>query len=178
MSDKTNIKVEVEGDFLQYDYDKEEVINKPIHYYVNAVLFYPYSDRDNYTQFREEPVELLAESIESLYEDMAKCVIDHEIDGEKRCRDWGESHLSGLYTVEFSDLFIKVGYYSGERMKATKTYRNIGAARDAAKEKERIEKEVAEKAYRERLEKDKERRDKEEYERLSKKFNKTNQLFQ
>lgn len=164
--DKTEIKVLVETDFLAWDEDGP--IKQPM-YFVRFTKFYPYKDRDNYLCHREETDYLQSDSIDKLYEQMGKLVVDFMIYAEKQ-NSWNSPRDE--FTIEFSNIYIEVESYNQERMKNSEEYKNIGAAKERARIKELEEKAKEEKRRQEWVAAEREKRDREEFERLSKKYSK------
>jgi hypothetical protein len=146
-------------------------------YQVHYIQTYLYYDNDNYLCSSDDgslEEYLCADSIEELYEKMAKCLVDWKITGEERCKnDSFGLYAKDTFDVEFSPIYIYVDEYSSEKLKATKTYQEIGVARDIAKKK-REEKEKADalrRAENARILKEKE--EKAIYNRLKKKYEKS-----
>lgn len=137
-------------------------------YAVHATKCTPYRDDDNYIAYEDEMDVLYADSLEELYEQMAKMVVNHMLYGEK----YAETTYTkaGQYTVEFSEIYVVVGNYNEAMLKATKVYQEIGLVR----EKKRIEDEKRKEEERKRIEecqkKEQEERDKREFARLCQKF--------
>jgi len=146
-----------------------------LEYGVYATTCTPYRG-DRHVQIQKDEPELIsAPSIEELYERMAKCRIDHMLRGEKDIRE-SHRHLypnaQDDYTVEFTPIFVVVEWFSKDKLEESKTYQDIGKARDEARAAEKHAQEVEAKRLAEWRKADQERRDREEFERLSKKFSK------
>lgn len=133
-----------------------------------------YAGDDNYKSehIHDNDLILEADSIEALYEQMAKERVGWILHAEKRCKKDVRKSMEDFF-VRFSNIYVEVEDFSNEKLEATKTYQERGAARDAFWKRER---EQQEKERQRRIEwgaKQKEERDKAEFIRLSKKFGKT-----
>lgn len=163
------IKLEIEEDFMAYEPGGEPW--RPM-FCVTAQRLRPYYDDSNYRCFeRSDPETLRAETIDELYELMAKERVEHTLRGEGDSRTgYGRQVSADDYTVEFSNLFIEVENYDEARLKNTTCYQNIGAARDERRAREKAEAERQKKLWAEAEAKRIEQHERDEFVRLSKKF--------
>ncbi len=158
-------EIEIEDSVAPYG-DPDE---KPL-YSVNVTESHDYRDNDNYRCTREDsPYSISAESIEELYELMGDYKVAFMLKNETANNDrW--SDYKDPYEVKFSNIFIEVAAYDESKMKASKKFQEIGAAREkkAAADAERARLEAIQVAkYRAE---EKEKHDREEYQRLRQKF--------
>lgn len=161
------VELEINDDLLWLGENDEDQI--PV-YSVRCIKSSPYKDQDNYLCHREVIEELSAASIRGLYEQMGKMVVDHMIHGEKENKRDPWEHPLDEFIVEFSNIYVEVETYDKERMKASEEYKNIGAAKEAARAREAAEKAKEEERVRKWRIRQQEIKDREDYERLRKKF--------
>lgn len=168
-----NMKFElnVHPDFID-DWSDEE--DKPfLQYTVTAKREYPYRDDNNYRRTGNHgEYEHSSDTLDGLYEIMARDTIDYRLMVEKDGLNKWEGYDIEDYKVTFSDIYVKVQPYEEFRMKATETYQKLGAERDRMLEQKKIITAAEAKRTAEYQAKQKEEFEKREFERLSKKFNK------
>lgn len=148
-----------------------------IEYSVLVKRCYEGRDNDNYPKTYVEDDDLIsADSLDKLYEKMAKEYVDWKLEGEKRLKRkprWSsDPQTLDDYFVEFGDIHIIVEEYDEDKMKATETYKNKAKTRDEFLAKQKILEAAKKKAEEERTAKYKEQQEKEQYLRLKKKFEK------
>jgi len=148
-----------------------------IEYSVFVKRCYDGRDRDNYPKtYVAEDYLISADSLDNLYERMAKEYVDWKLKGEKRIKvtpSWSDDpHDLDGYFVEFGDIHVIIEEYSEAKMKATETYKNKAQTRDEFLAKQKILEAAKKKAEQERSKKYKEQQEREEYLRLKKKFEK------
>lgn len=165
---KQSVTLEIEDHFTVYDSEPP----RPL-FCVTEQRIFPYYNDTNHRCLRKEDLEKwTAETVEELYEIMAKLRVDHTLTGEGYCRDDRQLKVDD-FTVEFSNIFVEVEDYDEVRLKATVTYQNLGAARDAQREKEKAEAARQEVRAREWRARQKEEHDRSEFARLSQKYKTT-----
>lgn len=135
-------------------------------------------DNDNYPKtYVTNNYLISADSLNNLYERMAKEYVDWKLEGEKRIKvtpSWSDDpHNLDGYFVKFGDIHIIVEEYSEDKMKATETYKNKAAARDKFLVEQKILEETKRKSEEERARIWREKQEREEYLRLKKKFEKS-----
>lgn len=162
---KYSITQEIDGDFVVDELEDPVAPLFCATYRCNS----PYRNQDNYQiDSWSDPVTIRTQTIEHLYEYMAKERVDHTLASESRARD--ERIDIEDYKIEFSNIFIEVEHYNEEKLRNSITYKNLGAERDKRiSEKKELEKRRLEAARLAEI-KWREEQDKKEYTRLSKKF--------
>ena len=138
-------------------------------YCVSAHSATPYRNRDNYTCKEWNDVEVLkSDTIEGLYEKMAKFKIDHKLlaNTPDRRGEWSEDD----FEVKFSDITIECEPFSEDKLKLTETWKNIGAIREAKREAEKKAAEAERIRAAEWERKRKEEHERDEYRRLKAKY--------
>jgi hypothetical protein len=147
-----------------------------IEYSVDVRLCVDYCDDYNYRkQYVESDYTLAAESIDALYEYIAKTYVNWRLEAEKRIKGGSDSYRNDIedYYVEFGPIHIIVEQYDENKMKATTTYADKGKTRDEYLTKQKILEAAKKKAEQERTKKYQEQQEKEQYLRLKRKFEKT-----
>lgn len=146
-----------------------------IEYKVDVKYIHRYFEGDNSyksdSNYRE-PETLTAYSLSELYEAMAREHVRFMLDAEKECKQNAYHYKMEDFRIEFSAIYTEVEPYFEEKMKATKTYLEKGAARDKFWADERARQEAEKTRQEAYAKKEREARDLAEYERLSKKYNK------
>ena len=150
-------------------YDEDEDL-QDIEFSVRYTKFYPNDSGDyTYEASREEET-LSATSVERLYEDMAKLVIDYKIEGQREWNNWPTSDWINSYRIEFSNIFVEAEEFSQHTLENTETYKNIGKAQDEARKKFLKEEEEKMREQAKAKAKYLEENEKREYIRLAQKF--------
>ena len=138
----------------------------------------PYYDEDNHVWTRwSDPETLKADTVDTLYEYMARERVDHAIRADKdpeskrdtprfRCTlPWAE-----LYEVEFSDITVEVCAYDEDRLKATDTWKKLGESLEADRAKRKAEAEQQRKREEAWRAQQQEEQDRANYARLKSKY--------
>jgi hypothetical protein len=153
-AEKEKIEIEVDKDL---EYSKHGIL-----YCVNFTKIYTYRDQSNYDCESETEDNVMADSIEGLYEAMAHELVDWQL----RFDDdpWAKPK------IEFGNITVEVETFSMDKLKNTETYKNIGLARELKLKREAEERERLRFEKEQREAKEKEERDLREWCRLRSKF--------
>lgn len=150
---------------------ENEEDEKYMTYRVEVKTYRPYHNDNNYRCEHMELDYITAGDLEHLYEYMGEEYVRWQVRAENRTkgdRYWNPED----YRIEFGDICMIVEEYNENKMKASKAYLNLGAARDKFLADEKLRKEQEKVRAAEWEKQQKEAWDKKEYERLSVKFGK------